>query len=86
MTVVLIVLERTRAGPLGLVLAVIVTSAGVAILRWGDIATVRELSAVPRALPLPAQTRQHGSNRTSTAYRPMRGSQEERNGVRSKGR
>ena len=53
-TVVLIlVLERTRAGPLGLVLAVIVTSAGVAILGWSGVATVRELSEVPRALPLP---------------------------------
>ena len=53
-TVVLIlVLERTRAGPLGLVLAVIITSAGVAVLGWGGVATVRELSEVPRALPLP---------------------------------
>ena len=53
-TVVLIlVLERTRAGPLGLVLAVVVTSAGVAILGWSGVATVRELSEVPRALPLP---------------------------------
>ena len=53
-TVVLIlVLERTRAGPLGLVLAVIVTSASVAVLGWGDVATVGELSEVPRALPLP---------------------------------
>ena len=53
-TVVLIlVLERTRAGPLGLVLAVIVTSASVAVLGWGGVATVGELSEVPRALPLP---------------------------------
>ena len=49
----ILVLERTRAGPLGLVLAVIVTSAGVAILGWGGVATVRELSEVPRSLPLP---------------------------------
>ena len=34
-------------------LAVIVTSAGVAVLGWGGVATVRELSAVPRSLPLP---------------------------------
>ena len=53
-TVVLIlVLERTRLGPLGLVLAVIMTSAGVAILGWSGVATVGELSEVPRALPLP---------------------------------
>ena len=49
----ILVLERTRAGPLGLVLAVIVTSAGVAILGWSGVATVGELSEIPRALPLP---------------------------------
>ena len=49
----ILVLERTRAGPLGLVLAVIVTSASVAVLGWGGVATVGELSEVPRALPLP---------------------------------
>ncbi len=49
----ILVLERTKAGPLGLVLAVIITSAGVAALGWGGVATVRELSEVPRALPLP---------------------------------
>ena len=54
LTIVLILmLERTRLGPLGLVLAVIVTSAGVAILGWSGVATVRELSEVPRSLPLP---------------------------------
>ncbi len=49
----ILVLERSRAGPLGLVLAVIVTSAGVAFLGWGDVATVGELGAVPRSLPVP---------------------------------
>ena len=49
----ILVLERTRAGPLGLVLAVIVTSASVAVLGWSGVATVRELSEVPRGLPLP---------------------------------
>ena len=49
----ILVLERTRAGPLGLVLAVIVTSASVTVLGWGDVATVGELSEIPRALPLP---------------------------------
>ena len=29
------------------------TSAGVAILGWDGVATVRELSDVPRSLPLP---------------------------------
>ena len=49
----ILLLERTRLGPLGLVLAVIVTSAGVAALGWHGVATVSELSDVPRSLPLP---------------------------------
>ena len=49
----IVVLERTRLGPLGLVLAVIVASAGVAVLGWHGVATVGELSKIPRALPLP---------------------------------
>ena len=49
----ILLLERTKIGPLGLVLAVIVTSAAVAVLGWGGVATVRELSEVPRSLPLP---------------------------------
>lgn len=54
LTVVLIlVLERTRLGPLGLVLAVIATSAGTAALGWSGVATVGELSAIPRSLPVP---------------------------------
>ena len=54
LTVALIVLlERTRLGPLGLVLAVVVTSALVAVLGWGSVALVRDLSDIPRALPLP---------------------------------
>ena len=43
----ILVIERTRLGALGLVLAVIVTSAAVAVLGWGGVATVSELSAVP---------------------------------------
>ena len=49
----ILLLERTKAGPLGLVLAVVVTSAGVAALGWGDVATVGDLGAIPRSLPLP---------------------------------
>ena len=49
----ILVLERTRLGPLGLVLAVIVASAGVAVLGWHGVATVSDLSKIPRALPLP---------------------------------
>jgi SulP family sulfate permease len=50
----ILLLERTRLGPLGLVLAVIVTSAGTAVLGWSGVATVGELGAIPRSLPLPA--------------------------------
>jgi SulP family sulfate permease len=54
LTVALILLlERTVLGPLGLVLAVVVTSALVAVLGWGSVALVRDLSEIPRALPLP---------------------------------
>ena len=49
----ILVFERTRLGPLGLVLAVIVASAGVAVLGWHGVATVSDLSKIPRALPLP---------------------------------
>ena len=49
----ILLLERTRLGPLGLVLAVIVTSAGVAVIGWHDVAIVDDLSAIPRSLPLP---------------------------------
>jgi len=53
-TVVLILLlERTKLGPLGLVLAVIVTSAATAALGWGAVATVNDLGDIPRSLPLP---------------------------------
>lgn len=49
----ILLLERTKAGPLGLVLAVIVTSAGTAALGWSTVATVNDLGAIPRSLPLP---------------------------------
>jgi sulfate permease, SulP family len=52
--VLILLLERTKLGPLGLVLAVIITSAGVAILGWSHVAILDDLSAVPRSLPLPA--------------------------------
>ena len=51
--VLILLLERTRLGPLGLVLAVIFTSAGTAALGWGAVAIVNELGAIPRSLPLP---------------------------------
>jgi hypothetical protein len=36
------------------VVAVIVTSAAVDVLDWGRVATVGDLAAIPRSLPLPA--------------------------------
>jgi len=51
--VLILLLERTRLGPLGLVVAVIATSAGVAVLQWDSVATVSDLGAIPRSLPLP---------------------------------
>ncbi|WP_407343171.1 SulP family inorganic anion transporter [Pengzhenrongella phosphoraccumulans] len=54
LTIVLIIaLERTRLGPLGLVLAVVVTSGLVAAAGWTDVATLNDLGVVPESLPLP---------------------------------
>ena len=53
-TIVLIVLlERTKLGALGLVVAVIATSAAVAIFHLTDVAILDDLSTIPRSLPLP---------------------------------
>jgi SulP family sulfate permease len=49
----ILLLERTRLGPLGLVLSVVITSAGVAVLGWHSVAIVDDLGAIPRSLPLP---------------------------------
>jgi sulfate permease, SulP family len=51
--VLIIVLERTKIGALGLVAAVIATSAAVAIFNLTDVATLSDLSTIPRSLPLP---------------------------------
>ncbi len=51
--VLILLLERTRLGPLGLVLAVIITSAAAVVLGWSEVATLNDLSVVPRSLPLP---------------------------------
>jgi SulP family sulfate permease len=51
--VLILLLERTRLGPLGLVIAVIMSSAGVAVLGWHDVAVVGALGAIPRSLPVP---------------------------------
>ncbi|MFN8034450.1 MAG: SulP family inorganic anion transporter [Acidimicrobiia bacterium] len=51
--VLILVTERTRLGSLGLVIAVVATSAAVAVLGWTEVATLDDISAVPRSLPLP---------------------------------
>jgi SulP family sulfate permease len=53
-TIVMIVaLERTRLGPLGMVVAIVVTSAVVAVFRMDGVAQLRDIAEVPRSLPLP---------------------------------
>ncbi len=53
-TVVLIVLlERTRVGAMGLVVAVIVTSAGALALGWSSVATLNDLGVDISGLPRP---------------------------------
>jgi SulP family sulfate permease len=53
-TIALIVLlERTRIGAMGLVVAVIVTSAVPAVLGWTSVATLNDLGVIPSSLPRP---------------------------------
>lgn len=49
----IVVLERTRLGALGLVVAVVVTSAIAHSMRWDSVATLRDLGIVPDSLPTP---------------------------------
>jgi sulfate permease, SulP family len=51
--VVIVVLERTRLGALGLVVAVIATSASAQVLGWDGVATLSDLGVVPDSLPRP---------------------------------
>ena len=53
-TIALIVLlERTRLGAIGLVVAVVMTSAAAQWLGWTSVATLSDLGIVPDALPRP---------------------------------
>lgn len=53
-TIVLIVLlERTPLGAIGLVVAVAATSAGTQLAGWDSVATLRDLGIVPDTLPTP---------------------------------
>jgi SulP family sulfate permease len=49
----IVVLERTRLGSIGLVVAVVATSALSTLLGWQDVATLNDLGEVPRSLPSP---------------------------------
>jgi SulP family sulfate permease len=52
-TILLIVLlERTKLGPLGMVVAIIATSAAVPILGW-DVAQLSDIADIPSSLPRP---------------------------------
>lgn len=50
--VLIVVLERTKLGPLGMVAGILVTSAIVPMLGW-DVAQLRDIADVPRSLPFP---------------------------------
>ncbi len=50
--ILILVLERTKLGSLGLVVAVIGTSAMVTLLGW-DVAQLRDIADIPRSLPMP---------------------------------
>ncbi|MEU8238207.1 SulP family inorganic anion transporter [Actinoplanes missouriensis] len=49
----ILLLERTRIGAFGLVVAVAVTSVAVPLLGWTGVRVVEDLSTVPNALPMP---------------------------------
>lgn len=50
--VLIVVLERSPLGPLGMVAAVAITSAAAALLR-ADVATLSSIADIPRSLPRP---------------------------------
>ena len=49
----IVILERTPLGPLGLVVAIVATSAAVVALGWDGVAQLADLAEVPRSLPGP---------------------------------
>ena len=50
--VLIILLERTKLGPLGMVVAIVVTSAAVPVLGM-DVAQLRDIADIPNSLPRP---------------------------------
>lgn len=54
LTLVLVLwLERTRLGALGLVVGVVGSSAAVALLGWTQVPLVRDIADIPQSLPTP---------------------------------
>lgn len=51
--VLIVVFERTRLKALGMVVAIVVTSAVVPLLGW-DVQQLRSIADIPRSLPLPS--------------------------------
>lgn len=49
----ILVLERTPLGAMGMVLAIALTSALAVALGWGDVVTVGDIADIPRSLPMP---------------------------------
>jgi SulP family sulfate permease len=49
----IVALERTRLGQLGMVVAVIATSAWVVVAGWDSVAQLADVADVPRSLPAP---------------------------------
>jgi SulP family sulfate permease len=49
----ILLLERTRLGPLGLFVAVVLTSGLTAALGWESVATLNDIADIPASLPAP---------------------------------
>lgn len=53
----ILLLERTVVGPLGLFLAVVITSGAVTLFGWDSVTLLRDVADVPSNLPLPVLPR-----------------------------
>ena len=51
--ILILVLEQTRLGALGMVTAIVVSSLLVQVVGWTDIATVADIAEIPTTLPRP---------------------------------
>ena len=51
--VLIVILERTPLGQLGMVVAILATSAAVVVLGWDGVAQLADVAEVPRSLPGP---------------------------------